>query len=518
MTRYLIRPVIEKYSSLTRYRQGGLILEAIFTTSAMCLLIFLCLYHQPYYPVSWQDEGFVLQGAMNLARYGKYAMLSSEGFRILDQPLVANGPGVVLPIAAVFSTFGIGLLQARMVIWLFMLWALAMFYILANQLTGRTASWISMIMLLSATDEGFLYYGRVALGNMPALAYMLTGFVVLLVWIRKQKLLYAALAGLFFGLSVITKAQTALVIPALVFAAFFDFIYYRKTRPFGWAMMIAMIGISSILWYLTQYLIVGQDNFTEHLAAIASSSRATIFVLSLERIPRNLWQFLISGMPLYFLPGLLWSIWKLRDKSIDNVARFPLVILAVIWLGWFFIFSIGWHRYFFEPAVVGILFSGKLIIDLGNSIFTTQNTAIRIASLVLVCVFSIAVVFGLGNNIRRIVAQPDTTLQKFAEYLLKNINANAVIESWEWQIDPLANLTFHHPTNDWVDRMTHAITFGKIPQESYKYWEYQPEFLIIGPFGKDTGLYTESIENGCCNLIYSMDPYFLFQVNYSEEK
>jgi hypothetical protein len=488
----------------------------VFIAGIVCLLAFLGLYHQPYYPVSWQDEGFVLQGAMNIARFGKYAMLSSEGFRILDQPLIANGPGVVLPITASFAAFGVGLLQARLVILLFMFWAVAMFFLLSDQLTGRAAAWISTILLLSATDEGFLYYGRIALGNMPALAYLLTGFAFWLWWVCSQKLRFAILSGIFFGLSVVTKSQAILVIPAFLMAAFIDVIYYRKTKLVGYVTIITITVACMLIWLIVQYVIVGSEYFTQHLAAIQSSSRVTIFVLRPERFLRNIWQFIISGMPIYFLPGLLWAIWSLRQKTLESAARLPFIVLSIIWLSWFVLFSIGWHRYFFDAAVIGMLFSGKLIVDAMEVAKITQSATKRSAALGLVGVFTIAVVLGLGENVKRITAAPDTTLQRFAEYLSQNVPSDAVVESWEWQIDPLVDLTFHHPTNGWVDRMTLYLTFGETPRESYDVWRQRPEYILVGSFSEDTNLYTHVLESGCCKMIYADDPYYLYLVNQAE--
>jgi 4-amino-4-deoxy-L-arabinose transferase-like glycosyltransferase len=493
-----------------------MIWRIVILCGAVSLLVFLGLYNQPYYPASWQDEGFVLQGAMNLVKHGKYAMQSSEGFRLLDQPLIANGPGVVLPITAMFSIFGIGLLQARLVILGFMLYAVVMFYLVSERMTGRTAAVISKITLLGATSEGFLHYGRMALGNIPALAYLLTGFLFVLNWNRSQKLVYAFLAGLFFGLAVVTKSQTALIIPALVISAVLHKFYYKKSGFMGYLIMNAVVIGCFGIWYLAQFLIVGQDNFSQHLAAIQSSSRVTILVLRPERIPRNIYQFMISGMPVYFIPGLLWLLWQLIHKKQDNISSLPVVSLIVTWLAWFVLLSIGWHRYFFEPAVIGILFSGKLVVDILKSLkIRRQNNQSlplgHIIMLVFTGVFGLVVVLGLAENIRRIIAPPDTSLQRFAEYLNQNIPSGVVVESWEWEIDPLVDLNFHHPTNEWVDKMTLKLTFGE-SQDSYSLPIQNPHYLIEGPFSAATGIYSEALLSKDYKLVHSVHPYYLYHL------
>ena len=121
--------------------------------SALAGLAGLALINQPYYPASWQDEGFALQGAMNLVRYGQYAMRSSEGFRVLDQPLLANGPGLVFPLSSAFSVLGIDLVTARLVMVVYFVATAALFFAVARRLFGTQAALISTVVLLALPGE-----------------------------------------------------------------------------------------------------------------------------------------------------------------------------------------------------------------------------------------------------------------------------------------------------------------------------------------------------------------------------
>jgi hypothetical protein len=94
--------------------------RALHALALLIVLTGLATFRQPLWPAPWQDEGFTLQGAINLSQHGLYAMRSAEGFRVLDQPLIADGPGIVLPLAVVFDVAGIGYEQARAVAALFM--------------------------------------------------------------------------------------------------------------------------------------------------------------------------------------------------------------------------------------------------------------------------------------------------------------------------------------------------------------------------------------------------------------
>ncbi len=484
------------------------------------LLCFLALYNQPYYPVSWLDEGFVLQGAVNLARYGKYAMLSSEGFRVLDQPLVANGPGVVLPIAAAFYFFGIGLLQARLVMFVFLIFTTIVFILLARRLYGTAVAIAAAFLLIALIpQEGFIFYGRMAMGNIPALAYLFAGYFLWLSYIERDRLFYGIGAGLLFGLAIVTKAQSAIILPVYILVAALDWFYFKKIELKKYLVVILMATACFAAWFLAQLLIVGWENFDQHLAAIRSSSQVTVFVFRLERIPRNVWLLIRTGAPVFILPGLLYVAWLCRKPALESLRQLPLVILVVSWLAWYVVASIGWQRYTFDAYMISALFTGKLFVDsiqylrAGQLQSARMAPYLRVASAGFVLLILAGALWGLATQVKQVTANPDQTLQAFAAYLQENIAPKAVIESWEWQVDPLVELNFHHPTNDWVDRLTLVLTFNEKLPSTYDLLEGQPDYLIDGPFSKNTGLYAPLLSQGCCTMVYSQGPFDLYKVH-----
>ncbi|MFN3762806.1 MAG: glycosyl transferase, partial [Anaerolineae bacterium] len=97
--------------------------KATMAALAVAVVLFLALYHLRDYPLTWFDEGSHLHVPKTLVRFGVYADYSSEGFRYYG-PTIGVGPTVMLPIAAAFKLFGIGLLQARLVMVLYLLAAI----------------------------------------------------------------------------------------------------------------------------------------------------------------------------------------------------------------------------------------------------------------------------------------------------------------------------------------------------------------------------------------------------------
>lgn len=121
------------------------------------MLVGFASFKQPYWPATWIDEGFVMAGAKALVVDGQYAMRSAEEWRTLDQPLIANGPGVVLPVALSMRLFGVGLWQARVPAALFMVAFGLLVYLVACKLSGPAGGLAALAIALAMPHEGFLY-------------------------------------------------------------------------------------------------------------------------------------------------------------------------------------------------------------------------------------------------------------------------------------------------------------------------------------------------------------------------
>src|SRR6476659_9788828 len=109
---------------------------------------FLAIYRLADYPTTWFDEGSHLHVPKTLLRYGVYADYSSDGFRYFG-PTLGVGPTVMLPIAAMFKVLGIGLVQARLVIVLYLFGAIYLFYRLARTLGGAKVAVLALAFLVS---------------------------------------------------------------------------------------------------------------------------------------------------------------------------------------------------------------------------------------------------------------------------------------------------------------------------------------------------------------------------------
>ena len=158
-------------------RQARTVSQLVAMTVIGAVLIFLAVYNLSNYPVTWFDEGSHLHVPKTLLHFGVYADYSSEGFRYYG-PTVGVGPTVMLPIAAVFKLFGIGLLQARLVMILYLLATIYVFYRLAWVLGNQRLAWVATALLVASRGVSLLEYGRQVLGEVPGLFFVVAGFAL----------------------------------------------------------------------------------------------------------------------------------------------------------------------------------------------------------------------------------------------------------------------------------------------------------------------------------------------------
>src|SRR5262245_59635958 len=211
----------------------------VFRVLFVAAVIFLAIYRLADYPTTWFDEGSHLHVPKTLLRFGVYADYSSDGFRYFG-PTLGVGPTVMLPIAAVFKIFGIGLVQARLVIVAYLFGALYLFYRLARTLDNGTVAGLGLAFLVTSRSIALLETGRQVLGEVPALCFLLGAFLVWFsAWDGQRDRL--VIAGLLFGAAVITKYQILLAIaPALAAAFVLNVAYYRAApaRVFIWPALL----------------------------------------------------------------------------------------------------------------------------------------------------------------------------------------------------------------------------------------------------------------------------------------
>ena len=518
-TRTLIRRISGRDIQLSR---------VVLSTIALAAVLFLALYNLSDYPLTWFDEGSHLHVPKALVKYGVYADYSSEGFRYYG-PTNGVGPTLLLPIAGVFELFGIGLLQARLVVVVYLIAALYLFYRLADHLGGKWLAWVAIALLVASRGVAILEYGRQVLGEVPAFAFLLAG---LLVWWQsweKRDWMRILLAGVLLGLSVVTKTQFLLFLaPTLLLAWFANLFYYRLLPQRVFIVPGLITGGLFAIWQAILLLAIDPQG---NLALLTKTSGSAAFVFSMDLIRRSFGE-LLSIRGYFGLAGLalLFGVSLILPKRIVNFKWGILWMLAVINLGWYLFASVSWLRYAFAGLAVSCLFLARIFVDLvggfrhrfgevWKSIWRSgviePMDALRATLLIVILALG---TISLALNVRGVVAPPANPPFQMAAYLNENVPVDEVIETYEPEMGFLTDHRFHFPPHSYLNQTIQSIWMGGAsPGVDYKFiTEEKPGYILVGEFATWVNFYSMSDIEANYTKVTVIGPYRLYRSNSRE--
>ena len=511
-----------------RSQQGNVMNKQrrMFRIVAAAALVFLALYRLADYPTTWFDEGSHLHVPKALLSFGVYADYSSDGLRYFG-PTLGVGPTVMLPIAAMFKIFGIGLLQARLVIVAYLLVALYLFYRLARTLDNGTVAGLALAFLVSSRSIALIETGRQVLGEVPALCFLLGAF---LVWFsawdgRKDRL---ALSGLLFGAAVITKYQILLAIaPTFAIGLALNYVYYRGTltRVFVWpaCLTAAVFG----LWQVILVVYLGPQTSLQNLAALRAATAGAATVFSLPLMKRGLGELIAfktfaGSLAIGLLYGALVSV----PKSRKGQQWSALFVFTVITIAWYVLASVSWLRYAFAGLAIATLFLAKFFADLLQFLRTSSREEAGFdvpgsefvrGSLIGVITMWVAliVVPSIAVTARPIIMPPVNAPAAMAAYLSREISTTPVIETWEPELGFLTSHNYHYPPTGTLNVAVRYIwSGGPAPSQHYHPLEIeQPPYVVVGSFARWVDLYPADVLERDYRHVTSIGAYDLYARN-----
>ena len=503
-------PIVQRLTSIrTRY-----ILAGIF-------IIGLALINLTTFPAPWFDEGSHLHVPKALVKYGVYADTSSEGFHYYG-PSISVGPTVMLPVAAALKVFGIGLLQARLVMAAYLIVAIVVFFNLARAIGGTRMAGLAAAILIGSQAIGLLEWGRQVLGEVPALAFLAFGW---LMWLKAEKdvsLRPLLLAGVSFGLAAVTKSQTALIlIPTLFVAWLANLMYYRRLPQRHFLIPLALAVSFFGIWQVIALAFLGQGTLSENLNLLRQVSTGVAFVFSPDLIARS--AQLLLGPDVFagwIVPVIIYGLVIALRRTADGQRWGNLMIFVVGGLAWYVFASISWLRYAFAPLSLATLVAARLIDDLLAQFDPHPRawwTSLQRGDFRAAVAPAVLVVFGLMSLVplaltaRHIVNPPPASAQQVVEYLNLNIPQEARIETWESELGFLTDHNYHFPPHALLDTaVRHVWLGGPSPAEQYDFTAESPDYVIAGGFAKYAGLYSSDQLAGDYRLIASFGPYDVY--------
>ncbi len=503
-------------------------IERLILTALAILVVFLTIYRLDRYPVSWFDEGWWLQIPRNLVENGHYATYSLEGFRPFDT-VVSASPLFYLPIAAIFKVAGVGLLQARLVIALHFLVAGLFLYLIGRRLFGWPVALLALALFVFARGDGnassAMYLGRQVMGEIPAMAYFLAGGYCWLRYFDQRRSEWLIVAGLLLGIAMGVKPQLIMATPAaMVLAATLDRLWWKRKRLVVFVVPLVFSGLALVLQYAGLYFLMGPDNFTRFWVDFSAASGPQVRVFLQPEAMASAVKLLIRGSYfVWLLPALIYGALACFRGGGDQVRRAFFVAFTLVWFAWFFFASVGWERYVIPGLVVGHLFVAQFIADLAGwgrgSLAQVRNVwreegmspALRSAAIALMVAFTF--VHSAAKQVGEILSAPEMDAKQFATAVDATVAPEARIETWEWEVVFLSTHRTYHlpPTRLLNDLISNANLGTSYDPTTYNYSQFDPEYILVGPFATSTGLYAASLEGA--QVVLERGPYRLYRVS-----
>ncbi|MFZ2522312.1 MAG: glycosyltransferase family 39 protein [Minisyncoccia bacterium] len=321
---------------------------------------FFSIYKLSESPRTWMDEGIITQVSKNVAEYGKHALQVAPE-RFVSAGIVSTGFPVTFPIALSFKFFGTGLLQARIVMVIFILLLISTVFFYLKRLYGMKVGFWGT--LLVATFSPLYGNGKNVLGEVPGLFF----FFAMLLFIDKaihdkEKISNYILAGLFTGLAFSTKSIFILLLPALLVASLWHF--YRGGINFDKYYLYSFISFIAV-FFLWIYIQFSNDSISKILLIYANP----YYISVIDSIKNNLLLFIGRPEPIYFLGTLLiWIVsyfYRIKKAVPINFSEsLALMFSILIFLAFFR--TPGYFRYFFLAQFISLVY----LLPSLNSLFS----------------------------------------------------------------------------------------------------------------------------------------------------
>lgn len=432
----------------------------------MPILVLLYFYNLEYAPNFWYDEAHNMLVSKSIVNNGAYALDSANGLLPFDA-LISTGPTFLMPVAASFKLFGMGVWQGRLISAIAMISSIFMMYLISRYIFNEKIAVIAIYIY--ATSPWFVYYGRSGLGDMLAISLL---FFSSFLWLKANenndsKLLL--MSGIFFGMAALTKYAFLLVIPLLVFtfaiSAYIKKPIKIKSIIFPFASIITIF----VLWYLYQASIIGYEGISGRLAEVRNfiipnsafnPSKNIIYSLAYLIMENKI--IFTLGLPSLFYIIIL-TLDRLKENKVDIKTTYLLLILSV-WFTWYLVSS-GTQRFANPALAIFCIFIAKTLYDF----FLRQSSEHKDSDkyryqVGMFIVFAIVFV-NMASDISLVKAHNDDA-QKFSSYIESNISPNHTITSKEEEIVFLTN----KPIN-----LNNAI--NNQLEKPYKVFDY----IITGP-------------------------------------
>ncbi|MEA3406784.1 MAG: glycosyltransferase family 39 protein [Chloroflexota bacterium] len=545
-----MRSIIKRF--VERFGKERLILGA--------LVIFIAIqlpYKLSAFPPFWWDEGNVVLNPQKCVELGGCDCLLGAG---------SVGVPALAPIALSFRLLGIGVRQARLPGVLFTVGALTALWLLARRLYDRSMATVTVTVTLLLSTVPHLHpivMGRQAMGDMPALFFLLIGLLFLQrAWHRPSWFL--PLAVVFWSLAMQTKRHIFPFLAAALLLPMALMLWKRRFRE-AWILGSGLLGtIATTLAFawiwpwclggtvpsygpvriafgaigaLVRVCAIGLGHGVPSsgsagnvVASMASSeSLSNVFQPNLHARAEALLSTLLAGIPTVLGLGyagrqLARDVQRVKVSEAPFLGQLVLWTLTAAWFAWYLLLSIGWARYLLPIAFLGSVFIAALLHHLTDGFsappwrqwavarrkrFFSLSKMGTLVSLVILPAALLLTVYYV--YIGWMSAGDDTPLLETVRFLNTHTASDALIEVDDRELLFLLKRAHHHPGEEVHKQLYRRVFLKEDVTIDYDPLAEDPDYLVVGLQLRLWGLYDSVLETEAFRLVYENEPYRVYE-------
>ncbi len=478
-------------------------------------------------PPLWWDEGWTLTVARTWVEQGHYGLLLSG--KPAPPELSAAFPSV-LSIAASFRLLGIGVWQGRLVGAVYMLGALLLLYLLALRLYNRRialGTLLVVVFMSSHLEMNPLFIGRQVLAEPLMLFFLLAGYASFLSALRRP-LIYLPLSILLWAIALISKSQPLPFWAASLALPLFVSLLGKNWRYAGLTLagLIGSYALSRELLIVQGWVLSGH---TLPMPALNGLLEITAIVPLKDIRAIALTIILVIGLPTLlgtvYAAGV-WLRWfgaaRFRLVGDRGLIKLMLICFTGSWLAWYLLLSVGWIRYLFPATFVGSVFVSAMLYDLTfqfslPGVVAAIQSSVRqirfdrrsvqaLAVILIIAVFT-SVTWGQLARLRN----TDTSAVRLASLLNSSTAPDSLTETYEGELCFLLNRPYHYPPPPVSVELTRRTELGQNVSVSYDPMASEPDYLVVGRFGREGRLYDPTLASGAFALWQSIGSYEVYR-------
>jgi 4-amino-4-deoxy-L-arabinose transferase-like glycosyltransferase len=336
-------------------------------------------------PRVWSDEAKSLEIARSFSLYRSLDIEWSSG-NFTEFPLLLQSTGYPLTVLTglIFKLFGVNVEVARITMILWILVAIFAVYVFICKLFDRDSAILSLSLI--ATFAPFYDSGRALVGEIPGFVFLV---VALHYWLNRQSI---AMAGIFFGLSVVTKPSVfLLIIPSL-----FVVLVIHRQRFFRNTSLLAITMIpAALMWFATLNLNPFSVDTWSSIRQFYSNPYGSKII---ENISNNLDTFFKSSTLVYF--AILFTavlVARFISKKKETKKFYDFIIIYSLFAFIYYLRSPGWLRYLIIAQLLILLVMPNVVLSISyyarNKIKNFRN--LRLATVVMGITITLVVIQGV---------------------------------------------------------------------------------------------------------------------------